>query len=340
MSQRILQLDYLKGIMIVLVVMFHIVIFDNTYPTLRTAVYTFHVPVFLIISGYLAKTDRQPAAFSKVLLRLLIPYIVFETLYLLVLYAMGDVMHSTLAMNTLSLRDIIIRLVAYPLGVYWYLHALIVCNVVYYLVFHYLKLDIASKFILMALICYAITYVIKEVWWTPILAGSGFVWESIIYFLIGVFIKIMGNCMQCSDLQVGVTFLKLIPASPLSIIPLCILFSSTSYFYRGSLSGIAITLLVISFLLFVYNHLGLCVRNFWCYLGRNSLAVFVFAPFFIPLTKFAIPLFCFDNTVVLFTLFAIFVAIAGSLVCAWLSDRIHLSKFLFGKEEIYMAYCQ
>ena len=331
MSQRILQLDFLKGIMIVLVIMFHIVLFDKTYPNLRTAVYTFHVPVFLLISGYLSNIERTPSDFLKVILRLLVPYVFFETLYMVVLYVMGLTMHSTLAMNTLSIKDISIRLLAYPLGVYWYLHALIVCNVAYYLIFHYLKLNTASKFVLLALVCYGITYVIKEIWWAPILAGSGFVWDSILYFLIGVFIKL-----------VGVPFLKMIPASCLSAIPLCLLFSSTSNFYRGSLSGITITLLVISFLLFVYNHIGTSIRYFWDYLGRNSLAIFVFAPFFIPITKYAIPLFCFDGTVLLFTMFACSFSILCSLVSAMVSDKLGISKYLFFKEAIYVPYrkCQ
>lgn len=327
MSQRILQLDFLKGIMITLVVMFHIVLFDNTYPTLRTAVYTFHVSVFLLISGYLSNVDRMPSDFLKAILRLLVPYVIFETFYMVVLYAMGLTMHSTLTMNTLSIKDIVIRLLAYPIGVYWYLHALIVCNVAYYLIFHYLKLNTASKFILLAMACYGITYVIKEIWWAPILAGSGFVWESIIYYLIGVFIKL-----------VGVPFLKMIPASCLSVIPLCLLFSSTSNFYRGSLSGITITLLVISTLLFVYNQIGPSIRAFFSYLGCNSLAIFVFAPFFIPVTKYAIPLFCFDETVLLFTLFASSFSILCSLMTAVVSDKLGISKYLFYKEAIYVPF--
>lgn len=327
MSQRILQLDFLKGIMITLVIMFHIVLFDNTYPTLRTAVYTFHVSVFLLVSGYLSNVDRTPSDFLKVILRLLVPYVIFETFYMVVLYAMGLTMHSTLAMNTLSIKDIVIRLLAYPLGVYWYLHALIVCNVAYYLIFHYLKLNTFSKFIMLALVCYGITFAIKEIWWAPILAGSGFVWDSIIYFLIGVFIKL-----------VAVPFLKMIPASCFSVIPLCLLFSSPSNFYRGSLSGITITLLVISFLLFVYNHIGTSVRDFWSYLGRNSLVIFVFAPFFIPVTKYAIPLFCFDETVLLFTLFACSFSIICSLVCAMVSDKLGISKYLFCKVTVYVPF--
>lgn len=324
MSQRIMQLDYLKGVMIVLVVVFHIVAFDATYPTLRTVVYTFHVSVFLLISGYLSNIDKKPTAFRSKMLKLIVPYIIFETLYMFVLYGIGQAFDSSLAMRSLAIQDVVIRLLAYPLGVYWYFHALIVCNVVYYLIFHYLRLSVTSKFVLMSVVLYGITFVIKEVGWATILAGGGFVWESIMYFLIGVFINL-----------VGVPFLKMIPASVLSVIPFGILVFSLDNYYRGSLSGIALTLLVISFLLFVFNHISSSVRKFWCYLGRNSLVIFVFSPFIIPVTKYVLPLFNFDKTVVLFTIFTVSITIICCFSCALLSDKLRLSKYLFGKERIY-----
>ena len=63
-NERIHQLDYLKGIFIVLMVLFHLALIEETYPVLREAVYTFHMSAFLIISGYLANVDKEPRPFG------------------------------------------------------------------------------------------------------------------------------------------------------------------------------------------------------------------------------------------------------------------------------------
>jgi hypothetical protein len=121
------------------------------------------------------------------------------------------------------------------------------------------------------------------------------------------------------------------------VLPLCLLFSSTDNFYRGSLAGISITVLVISFLLFVYNRLHKQVQGFWCYLGRNSLSIFIFSPLFLPLTKFMLPFFDFDTTILLYTIIATAFAITCCLGSALMLDKLHMSKYLFVKETVYEA---
>lgn len=45
---RILELDYLKCVFILLMVVFHLVYIGNRYPVAKAFVYTFHMPGFLI----------------------------------------------------------------------------------------------------------------------------------------------------------------------------------------------------------------------------------------------------------------------------------------------------
>lgn len=80
-KDRIKELDYLKGIMITLVVIFHLVYIGDKYPNLKQLVYTFHIPVFLLISGYLANVSKSPKSFGKTVAGLAVPYFVMETLY-------------------------------------------------------------------------------------------------------------------------------------------------------------------------------------------------------------------------------------------------------------------
>ena len=58
MKNRVKEIDYLKCVFIVLMVIFHLVYVGDKYPYAKQVVYTFHMPVFLLISGYLANMDK------------------------------------------------------------------------------------------------------------------------------------------------------------------------------------------------------------------------------------------------------------------------------------------
>jgi hypothetical protein len=173
-----------------------------------------------------------------------------------------------------------------------------------------------TAFILTGLILYGLTLFITR-----------FYWENVICFLIGVYISKSGR-----------NFLEAIPSSPLAVIPLCILFSFRENLHTGTFAGIAITILVISFLLFVYHYVGHGVRRLLHYLGSNSLSILVFSPIFTVITKIAIPYFNFDPTAICFGVLALTFVVVGCLFCAWLSDKLHLSQFLFAKDCFYVKY--
>lgn len=316
MRERIHQLDYLKGIFILLMVLFHLVPVYENYRTLQAAVYTFHMSAFLIISGYLANIEKDVPDFCRGLMRLVLPYVVFETVHLLLVYLFGSAMHANNYVASLTLSGILNSIFVEPSNPYWYLHTLIISTVIYYVVYKVFKLKDLSAFILTCLILYGLTLIITK-----------FQWENVIYFLIGVYISKSGR-----------TFLEAIPASPLALIPLCILFSFRENYCRGSLTGITITLLVISFLLFAYNYIGSDIRRLLHYLGSNSLAILVFSPIFTVITKIAVPYFSFDPTVICFAIVALAFVVAGCLFCAWLTDKLHISQYLFAKDRFYVKY--
>ena len=316
MSERIQQLDYLKGIFILLMVLFHLAPVYENYRVLQTAIYTFHMSAFLIISGYLANIEKDVPIFCRGMLRLVVPYVVFEIFHLVLVYLFGNIMHSNTAVSNLTLTGIFHSLFEEPSNPYWYLHTLIISTIIYYGGYKVLKHKSTSAFILTGLILYALTLFITKL-----------EWHNVIYFLIGVYISRSGS-----------NFLKAIPPSPLALLPLCILFSCRDNFNRGSLAGIAITILVISFLLFAYNYIGSGIRRLLHYLGSNSLAILVFSPIFTVITKMAVPYFIFDPTVICFAVLALIFVVAGCLFCAWLSDKLHLSQYLFAKDRFYVKY--
>ena len=229
MRERIHQLDYLKGIFILLMVLFHLAPVYENYPVLQAAVYTFHMAAFLIISGYLANIEKDVPNFCRGILRFIIPYIVFEIVHILLVYLLGNAMHSNSSVTSLTLSGVLDEILENPSNPYWYLHTLIITTVIYYVVYKVLKLKSMTAFILTGLILYGLTLFITR-----------FYWVNAICFLIGVYISRSGR-----------NFLEAIPSSPLAVIPLCILFSFRENYHTGTFAGITITILVISFLLFV-----------------------------------------------------------------------------------------
>ena len=81
MVSRIKEIDYLKCIFIVLMIIFHLVYIADKYPYAKNVVYTFHMSAFLILSGYLANTDKPVKPFLKGMLWIFIPYAIMETGY-------------------------------------------------------------------------------------------------------------------------------------------------------------------------------------------------------------------------------------------------------------------
>ena len=316
MKERILQLDYLKGVFILLMVTFHLTLIEQTYPTLRSAVYTFHMAAFLIISGYLANIEKGGKAFGSGMLRLLVPYVIFEAVYILMIYFLGQVMHANHSIEELSVLSFIDRIVEHPSGPYWYLHTLVICTVVYYLVFKVIRLKALSGIILTGLILFGLTFAVAKL-----------NWENVIYFLIGVYIT------RC-----GKAFMEMIPPSLLAILPLCVLFSSNDNFHRDSLAGITITVLMISLLLYLYSYCPDIIRRGLVYLGRNSLAIVIFSPIFTVFTKMLVPYFCFDTTAISFGIFALVFVTACCLLCAWICDKLHISKYIFRKDSFYVNF--
>ena len=58
MKQRVEEIDFLKCIFILLMIVFHLRYIGDTYPYVKSLVYTFHMPAFLIISGYLMNVQK------------------------------------------------------------------------------------------------------------------------------------------------------------------------------------------------------------------------------------------------------------------------------------------
>jgi len=130
--RRIPELDYLKGVLILLVIAFHLVWFEQLHPDIKQVVYCFHMPGFLFIAGYLMNVGKAPRDFLRTLLWLAVPYLFMESGYI--------VMASLLPINDhidcLTSSVFFDRLLLHPLGPPWFLHALMLCEAAYYIIIY------------------------------------------------------------------------------------------------------------------------------------------------------------------------------------------------------------
>lgn len=80
-NYRLPEIDFAKGIGIILVVLGHL----NIPAVLRIWIYMFHMPLFFIISGYLERGKKESIrrVLSKKTLQLLVPYYLFGTIIII-----------------------------------------------------------------------------------------------------------------------------------------------------------------------------------------------------------------------------------------------------------------
>ena len=310
---RIKEIDFLKCVYILLMIIFHLAYFSDLHPYAHKIVYTFHMPAFLIISGYFMKINRSVKDFMRIMVWFAIPYAIMEICYIGA-SAFLPVRGATPAYE-LSVSFFLNKIFLNPVGPYWFFHTLIVCSIIYYFVFlltKQLKINLASKLIIIGLLYFIV--------WKLIPSINFF---NSMYFLIGLGIA-----------QSKIDFRKVFYASWFAIIPFVIFCFFPTSLDRNTLAGVIITWLSISILLSMYKVIPEKVLSKAIFIGANTLPVYLFSPIFTMLSKPLIPVFSFDPSGLLFMLTALTISVSGSLAIAKMMDILHVSRFFLGKEKI------
>lgn len=330
MKERNLEIDYLKGILILLVIAFHLVWFEQLHPFAKQVVYSFHMPGFLLISGYLMNICKEPRDFLRTLLWLAVPYIIMESGYIF----MASLLPINEHIDHLTPWVFLDRLLLHPLGPYWYLHALILCGATYYIIIYLVEargkkqentfcpdnslvpcpmpLAPIGRVILTGFAYYVLSHVLG------ILSFS-----SALYFLAGAILR-----------RSGTDFAIFFRPSRLSIFLFALLVFFSEKPTQASLNGALIAYFAISSLLTIYRRLPPAHRPLLLFFGRNSLVLYVFSPVFTILCKRLVPYLQFDPTGLIFLAVSLAVCVAGSLAIAWAMDKTRLSRFFFGRKAI------
>nr|WP_259545267.1 acyltransferase family protein [Heyndrickxia oleronia] len=123
-TKRNLYFDNAKLILIFLVVFGHVISplkrNDDFLFTVYTVIYLFHMPAFILISGYFAKGYRKKGYLMKSVKKILLPYVIFQVIYSIFYFFNGE--EQTLTFDFLQ-----------PHWSLWFLLSLFCWNIFLYL---------------------------------------------------------------------------------------------------------------------------------------------------------------------------------------------------------------
>lgn len=321
MKQRNTDIDWIRAILIILMILIHIVSFGNAYPQLKAGILSFMMPTFLIITGYLVNIEKSPKEMGRYLMCLALPYVIMVTGFSVLSYFMP----VRDGITELSLSQICEKIFVTSIGPYWFIQTMIICGILYYVSFKgaiwgTLRQGKTTMSTTTSLFIFATLLLLLSK--TPALSPS-----AATYYFIGAVLR------QC---HIG--FDRIFRPSPVALLLWLLLLGMEEWYDWGTLAIVFSCWCCISSLMWIHsliNHLqdNACVRKTEAtllYIGRNTLPIYLFHPIFTMAAKFYHPLFSWDRSEIIFALVTIFIAIAGSIGIAKMMEKTHLA-YLFGK---------
>lgn len=324
MKQRNTDIDWIRAILIILMILIHIVSFGNAYPQLKAGILSFMMPTFLIITGYLVNIEKSPKEMGRYLMCLALPYVIMVTGFSVLSYFMP----VRDGITELSLSQICEKIFVTSIGPYWFIQTMIICGILYYVSFKgaiwgTLRQGKTTMSTTTSLFIFATLLLLLSK--TPALSPS-----AATYYFIGAVLR------QC---HIG--FDRIFRPSPVALLLWINLLGLEEWYDWGTLAIVFSCWCCISSLMWIHsliNHLqdNVSVRkteDTLLYMGRNTLPIYLFHPIFTMAAKFYHPLFSWDRSEICFALVTIFIAIAGSIGIAKMMEKTRLA-YLFGKGKI------
>ncbi len=296
MKQRLKDIDFIKGILIILMVLFHLNHFFSKYPDLTKWIYTFHMPIFLIFSGYFFNFRKNFHDLWISFRSILYPFLLFESIYYVGLASLGGIMGASNSTD-LSLMSYLSTIFVDPIGTYWFLHTILICMAMFYLVYKIIK-DFLPTIIISSSLLYLLANII-----------SGLSWYNCLFFIIGIYIKDV-----CGDIK------QIIRPTLFAIIPIILIGFSK---YDNIFGRISNSIMIISFLLALYGIIGkYTFTNILSFVGKNSLSIVVISPFLTILTKPTVKYFMFDDSAIIWAFLSTIFVVTISIFIAFLINKI------------------
>ena len=321
--KRNTDLDFIRALLIILMILIHIVSFGNAYPHLKAGILSFMMPTFLIITGYLVNIEKSIREYGKYLLCLALPYVIMVTGFSILSYFLP----VRDGITELSLVEIANKIFVTSIGPYWFIQTMIICGILYYacitgcehLATKYQK---GKPFTLTArLFLLALSFVLVAK--TPALNIT-----AAAYYFVGVVIR-----------QSHIDFSKIFCPTPLALPLWAFILYQEDLYGWGNLAVMFSCWCCLSTFLWISQLIGKTTnkkslayqaKDTLLYIGRNTLPIYLFHPIFTMLAKFYHPLLAFDTTEVLMAVITIILAITGCIAIAKMMEKTKLA-YIFGK---------
>lgn len=303
-----IEIDVMRAILIILVILVHIVNFGDLYPNIKNGILSFMMPAFLFITGYLVNINKKLSAFCVYILQIFLPYFIMVMGYIILsIYLPVRDGIKVFDFNTVT-RVLFVT----SIGPYWFLRVMMYCGILYYISFQAVKtLSKEAKFCIFATLLILVSQL------TPLLHI-----KAVVYYFFGAGVK-----------QFVGDFSKIYRKSLWAIIPFSLLVVNTDFWNWGSLS---VGLCVIFFFCFAgkfADYLHGKALDYTVYIGRNTLPIYIFHPIFTMAAKFSLPIFSFDPTGIIHALLTLIVSVIGCIALARFLDFTKLS-YIFGRRKI------
>lgn len=327
-GNRINSLDISRGLAIILVVYGHMArgVMEarlNSGPILSYidfVIYSFHMPLFFAISGYLSLSGikRNMKDFSsRVLAEIVYPYFLWSLLMGLTQIALGGKINDGIDLGRL------LEIPWHPIGPFWFLYALLLIKIAEYIVGPRFFIIICIPAYMVASILFdPETNVLTEALYFSLFFGIGiFAHQSNLLSaitrpspLVGALLFLAWIASSIASLRFGVSHWS-IWCFPLTMVALVTAMSSVSYL-TGSMADLL------------------------QYFGRNSMSIYLLHIFFTAGTRtFLLDVFHVRSLAFQLSFGTMF-GLAGPLALRAIAERVHLLGVLgLGRDRLATAAC-
>jgi len=312
---RLVGPDVIKGIAITLMVFGHITYIGDSRTfqiILKNYIYTFHMPLFLFVSGYFfIPSSPLLKYFKNTILKIFIPYFIFITIYLLLLSYLNMIgFNASNHIGDLSIQAYLYKVFIHPIGGYWFLHTLVIYQLLLTLSTYVNKKQAGIEKVLIVFIF--IFYILKEY------LGVGISAENFSFLLLGYILRI--NKI-------------LLPENIFSILLILLFYItySTTEIKNDFLVHLVWVLSITSIIMYTSNRFySTFLIRLVSFIGRNTLIILVLHVFFINIFKLLGAKFLIlDEGGIVYSISTTVMTVGLSIFSAYVFDYLKLSYSCF-----------
>lgn len=220
-NKRDLTLDYLKAFAIILVVFGHCIQYGLGQPNIDffdnniiKVIYSFHMPLFMMISGYLFGFSVKKHSFKEIIFGKLKSLLVPIAIWAIPVTLIDTIKYSPERLNP---WDFLKSYLNEFIGQFWFLWAVLLCSIIVLIVNHFLKDSIIVYFLL-----FASTFVVPNIIMVDELYRFMFP-----FFVIAYFINKLEITKNMSAKRVYI----FTPITLITFVVLLLFYSTESYIY-------------------------------------------------------------------------------------------------------------